>query len=136
MTREEIFRFIRENPFFFLATTRSGEPRVRGMELLRVDGAGIHFHTLTTGSLHKELIANPAVEMCFHCTSEARQLRVRGFVDLVEDPELRAVAAARRLSSAASVESDDDLLAVYRLAGGTARFRNPAADRSDPPVAF
>ena len=66
MNSGEILQFIKDRPVFYLATCVDNEPRVRVMRLYRADGDGIIFNTSSRKSLHKQLQANPAVELCFY----------------------------------------------------------------------
>jgi len=121
LEKEEIFDLIRTNPFFFLATLDSNQPRVRGMLAFRADTEGIVFHTLKTKDLHKQLIANPAVEACFYRPADICQVRVSGFVDLVEDRGLKDEMVDRYPFLGKVVRGNDlDSLAVYRLSNGSA----------------
>lgn len=121
MEKEKIFELIRSNPFFFLATLDSNQPRVRGMLAFRADSNGIVFHTLKTKDLHKQLIANPAVEVCFYRPEDNCQVRISGFVDLVEESALKDELIGSDSFLRKSLERDGwDTLAVYRLSNGSA----------------
>lgn len=89
MDQQQILELINRNPAFFLATVEDGEPRVRGMLLYRADENGIIFHTGVMKDVHRQMIANPAVELCFNDWQAQQQLRVRGTARLVEDPALK-----------------------------------------------
>jgi pyridoxamine 5'-phosphate oxidase len=89
MNREQIIELIGRNPVFHLATVEEGEPRVRGMLMYRADDQGILFHTGAQKELHRQLSANPAVELCFHDWQANVQVRVRGEARLVEDQALK-----------------------------------------------
>ena len=89
MGPNELLALINRNPAFFLATIEDGEPRVRGMLLYRADQQGIVFHTGTMKDLYRQLLANPAVELCFNDWQENIQVRVRGRAVLQNDPRLR-----------------------------------------------
>lgn len=87
MTKEEILKFINENPCFHLATVEGDQPRVRGMLLFRADENGLIFHTGTTKDVFKQALANPKAEMCFF--SNGTQIRVSGVLEQVDDEKLR-----------------------------------------------
>jgi uncharacterized pyridoxamine 5'-phosphate oxidase family protein len=89
MTKEEIFEFIRKNPVFGLATADDNKPHVRMMMLYRADENGIIFTTGENKDVHKQLLANPQVEMCFYGAGEQRQVRIEGTVEVLEDLELK-----------------------------------------------
>ncbi|HIJ72099.1 MAG TPA: pyridoxamine 5'-phosphate oxidase family protein [Planctomycetes bacterium] len=123
MTKNEIFKFINENPVFFLATCQGNEPRVRTMQVYQADSRGIIFNTCKTKSLHKQLMANPSVELCFYNELDNIQVRIRGKVQLVRDPKFKA-EAVRKNPAAESIILDDSPngLAVYRLVQGKVRL--------------
>jgi pyridoxamine 5'-phosphate oxidase len=89
MTKEEVFEFIKKNPVFALATAQDNKPHVRNMMLYRADENGIIFNTGENKDVHRQLTANPQVEMCFYNADEGRQLRVSGTVETLEDLELK-----------------------------------------------
>lgn len=95
MNREHILRFLNDNPVFFLATCHGGMPHVRTMRLLRADEHGIFFTTSRNKALHRQLRANPAVEMCFYSPGDGLQIRISGKVRLVSDPAFRTELASR-----------------------------------------
>ena len=66
MNKNEIFQFLNSNLVFHLATVEGGQPRVRGMWLYRADENGLIFHTGKDKDLHRQLTANPNVEMSFN----------------------------------------------------------------------
>lgn len=118
MERSELFALINRNPAFFLATVEEGEPRVRGMLLYRADEHGIIFHTGTMKDLHRQLLANPAVELCFNDWQQNIQVRVRGMAVLEDDPRLKEeiVNSPGREFLKPWVEAQGmDILAVYRV---------------------
>lgn len=89
MDRHEIQAIINANPAFFLATTEDGEPRVRGMLLYRADDEGIVFHTGAMKDVYRQLMANPAVELCFFDQQNMVQVRVDGTARRIEDLPLK-----------------------------------------------
>ncbi len=120
MERSELFALINRNPAFFLATVEDGEPRVRGMLLYRADERGIIFHTGTIKDLYRQLLANPAVELCFNDWQENVQVRVRGKAVLVNDLRLKEeiVNSPGREFLKPWVEKQGmDMLAVFRVEG-------------------
>ena len=88
MNKEEILDFMNENPDFFLATCEGNEPRVRGMRLYQANDGGISFNTCKDRSLHRQLMNNPSVELCFY-DGDCTQVRIRGRALLTEDPQYK-----------------------------------------------
>lgn len=122
MRNGEILQFIKDHSVFYLATCVDNEPRVRVMRLYRADGGGIIFNTSNRKSLHKQLQTNPAVELCFYDDREGTQVRVRGKVQLVEDPKVRNEMAENNPVMAAIIfSSNEETLAIYRLRQGRAK---------------
>lgn len=118
MNRHEILEIINSNPGFFLATVDGGHPRVRGMLLYRADEAGIVFHTGTMKDVHRQLLANPEVELCFFDPRKMIQVRVQGTARLIEDPALKQeiVESPGREFLKPWVESQGmDILSVFRV---------------------
>lgn len=87
MTEQEIYEFMNENVGFYLATTESDQPHVRGMMLFRADENGIIFHTASTKDVYNQIMNNPKVELCFY--GNGTQVRVTGVLDNVKDENLR-----------------------------------------------
>ena len=123
MNKSEIFAFLTANPVFHLATLDGDSPRVRGMLLYRADERGIVFHTGKMRDLHRQLTANPQVELSFNNGSEEdlTQIRISGTVELGEDLELKKDIVRDRDFLKPFVErAGYEPLAVYRLRNGTA----------------
>jgi pyridoxamine 5'-phosphate oxidase len=115
MTREEIIRFINENPACHLATAENGQPRVRGMLAYRADAAGVIFHTGTGKALAQQIRKNPQVEACFN--SKDTQVRVSGVAEIIEDLALKKEIVAARPFMQPWVEAHGyGLLVVFRIA--------------------
>ena len=76
MIKQDIYKFMRQNPVFCLATISDGNPRVRAMRLVEASEYGIVFSSSISSNLQKELEVNRDVEMCFH--DGETQIRVRG----------------------------------------------------------
>jgi uncharacterized pyridoxamine 5'-phosphate oxidase family protein len=89
MTKEEIIVFMNANPACHIATVENDQPRVRGVLLFKADEKGIIFHTAKFKDLHKQLIKNPDVEMCFNNFISNTQVRVRGKARLIDDLGLK-----------------------------------------------
>lgn len=120
MKREELIELINRNPVFHLATIEEGEPRVRGMLVYRADDRGILFHTGAMKDVHRQMIANPAVELCFHDWQSNVQVRVRGKAKLVDDQALREEivhSPGREFLKPWIETSGYSLMSVFRVEG-------------------
>jgi len=120
MDKHDILAIINSNPAFFLATVNDGEPHVRGMFLYRADQAGILFHTGGMKDVCRQLLGNPAVELCFFDPQKMVQVRVGGTAHLMEDIPLKEeiVNSPGREFLKPWVESQGlEVLAVFRVEG-------------------
>jgi len=120
MKREEIIELINKNPVFHLATVEEGEPRVRGMLAYRADEQGILFHTGAAKEVHRQMIANPTVELCFHDWQANIQVRVRGRAKPLDDLALKEeiVGSPGREFLKPWIEAKGyDLMSVFRVEG-------------------
>lgn len=115
MTREEIIRFLNQNPVCHLATVEDGKPRVRGMFMYRADEQGLLFHTGASKSIAKQIRAGAPVEACFN--SSDVQVRVAGVAEVVEDMALKKeILAARPFMQPWVAKHGYELLVVFRVA--------------------
>ncbi|MDR0334717.1 MAG: pyridoxamine 5'-phosphate oxidase family protein, partial [Methanomassiliicoccaceae archaeon] len=89
MNKNEIFELMAKNPVFFLATAEGSEPRVRGMMLYKADDSGIYFHTGPFKDVHKQMVKNPNVELCFYDAKQNIQLRVSGKAEVLNDDNIK-----------------------------------------------
>src|SRR5258708_14481643 len=76
-----------------------GLPDVRMVLLKHVDHEGFTFYTNLESAKGEELEGNPKAALCFHWKSLRRQVRVRGPVTRVTDPEADAYFATRAKDS-------------------------------------
>ncbi|MHC4154872.1 MAG: pyridoxamine 5'-phosphate oxidase family protein [Planctomycetota bacterium] len=121
MTREEVFKFIKENPVFSLASAEDNKPHVRIMMLYRADENGVIFNTGENKDVHRQLTANPQVEMCFYNAEQGRQVRISGTVEVLEDLELKKRVVADYPFLKEWVDREGyEVLIVYRLSKGKA----------------
>jgi len=124
MTRDEVVRRLRENTFGFLATAENGEPRVRGMMHYITRTGDIVFHTSSAKDVGRQLIEGAPVEYCVYDQKTGVQIRVRGIVVRMDDPELVNAMIADRpfLARALETEGAASSLVVARLARARATW--------------
>lgn len=114
MTRDDILRFLNQNPVCHLATMEDGRPRVRSLFMYRADEEGLLFHTGAAKSLSKQIQSGVPVEACFN--SSDVQVRVSGVADVVEDLELKKEIVAARPFMQPWVEKHGyELLVIFRI---------------------
>ena len=94
MDKKEILEFIAKNPMGCLGTIEDNKARVRGMETFRVDEKGLIFYTSKTKDVFKQIAKNPEVEVCYMAGST--QVRVRGKMEIIEDPALKKEIVEKR----------------------------------------
>jgi len=92
MNINDYISFASANPVCYLATCEGDQPRVRTVLLFFADKTGFYFGTLSPKDMSKQLHLNPKVEVCFynnpHNQAQAKQLRLTGTVEFVDDPKL------------------------------------------------
>jgi pyridoxamine 5'-phosphate oxidase len=88
MDKKEVLELLKANRHCHLATVDEGMPRVRALQIFRIDENGILIQTWKDKDVGKQLSRNPEVELCFNNFKEGIQIRVRGRVELVEDNAL------------------------------------------------
>ena len=121
MTKEQVFEFIRNNPVFALATAEDNKVHVRTIKVYRADERGIIFNTGENKDVHRQLQANPEVELCFFNIEEEKHIRITGSVEVVEDPSLKKEIGDDYHFLKKWVDSEGyDILVVYCLQGGKA----------------
>ncbi len=123
MNKNEIFSFLNANPVCHLATVEGEKPHVRAVLLYRADENGLLFHTGKMKDFHRQLSANPNVELSFNNgkLQDMVQVRVSGVAELVEDMELKKEIVQKREFLKPWVEqSGYEPLAVYRVKKGKA----------------
>ncbi len=121
MDKNEIFKFMRENPAMALATAEEDRPYVRIIMLYKADEEGIVFCTGENKDLNQQLRKNPMVEICFVDAKKEKQLRVSGTVEEIEDIELKKQVVRDWPFLKEWVDRERiDVLVLYRLAGGRA----------------
>ncbi len=120
MTKEDIYRFLEENPFFALATSDSNVPHVRTLRMHKADETGIYFMTGKFKDVYRQLSLNPVVELCF--SNRDFQVRVSGRVEnLDRDSDLKKeILEARPFMKEWIEKYGLKYMAVFRLAHGTA----------------
>jgi len=124
MNRDEIIRRLRESTFGFLATLENGEPRVRGMMHYITRAGDIVFHTSSAKDLSVQLIKGAAVEYCVFDQKAGVQIRVRGNIERLDDPEIVHALIADRpfLARALETAGSSSSLVVARIASPRATW--------------
>ncbi len=120
MNKEEIIRFLNDNPSFSLATSDGNIPHVRTLQLHKADESGIYFMVGKFKDVYRQLSINPYVELCFHRGNF--QVRISGQVEnLDKDIELKKEILSVRPFMTSWIEQVGlKYMAVFRIRYGKA----------------
>ena len=89
------------------------------MRVYRADENGVIFNTSTAKELHRQLLQNPCVELCFYDSRDGIQIRIRGDVELFKEEAIKNEIAEKMPSLKPMIFGQEKKsLAVYRLARG------------------
>lgn len=121
MTREQVLEFVKANPASFMATVDGGKPSVRAMHTALVEPVGLTFCTGVDKDVHRQLVANPSVELAYWDQKAGVQVRVRGEMQQLDDPDLkkRIVEEVFTFLKPVVEQFGYDVLSLFRLAKGT-----------------
>jgi pyridoxamine 5'-phosphate oxidase len=121
MTKAEILAALNANPTCHLATVEGNKPHVRGMGMYKADESGIYFQAWKIKDIHKQIVANPEVELCFN-TKDGKQIRISGRLEILEDLALKKEVEAKRAFMTPIIKERGgyDVVAMYRLKKGKA----------------
>jgi len=125
MNKNEILRFINNNPVFFLATCQGDEPRVRGMRIYQANDEGIFFNTSKDKNLYRQLKSNPSVEMCFF-DGDCTQIRIRGQAHLAGQEDYKEQMCQKTPQMRDFIM--DGGIAVFRLTQAKAKVWEMGSD--------
>jgi general stress protein 26 len=114
---------IRHAKFPMLATVDgSGQPRVRPISPVRVDGFTIYVANLRRYGKTRELSANPRCELCY-LDEQHDQVRITGNAEILTDPAaLHAIWEANPLLRRYLGTADNPELIIYRIRPTRVRF--------------
>jgi len=128
---------IRRAKFPFFATVdESGQPRVRPVSPVRVDGFTIYVANLRSYHKTKEIEANPKVELCYLDDSHD-QVRITGVAEILTDRALlEEIWTSNPLLRQYLGTPDNPELIIYRIRPERVRFmREWALTYHEVPVA-
>jgi general stress protein 26 len=110
-------------PFPFLATAGlDGQPRVRPVSALHIDGFTVYLANLKSYGKTSEIATNPKVELCF-LDAKHDQVRITGAAEVVTDrATLEAIWEGNPLLKGYVAAPDDAELVVYRVVPQQVRF--------------
>jgi uncharacterized pyridoxamine 5'-phosphate oxidase family protein len=121
MTKDQILALINKNPTCAIATIDGNKPHARMIMILHADQEGILFNTEKTKDLHRQIAANPEVELCFFDHTARVQVRVSGRMEEQRDAGTIALVLEKLPFLKPIVEArGTDSLAPYVLKHGRA----------------
>ena len=121
MDKKEVLEFLKACRHCHLATVDEGMPRVRAMQIFRIDVNGILIQTWKDKDVGKQLSRNPEVELCFNNFSEGIQMRVRGRIELVDDSALKEQKLRERPNFQKYIDAGHEMV-FYCLRNGLAHI--------------
>jgi general stress protein 26 len=113
---------VRSARFPQLATVDDGQPRVRPVSPVRVDGFTIYVANLRSYHKTGEIAANPRVELCY-LDEGHNQVRITGVAEVLSDrPLLREIWDSNPLLRNYLGTIDNPELVIYRIKPGRVRY--------------
>lgn len=89
MELDEYIKFANDNPTSYFATVEGDQPRVRALLMWYADKSGLYYSVPSMKDVHKQLKANPKVEVCFYNPKSNRMMRVTGQAKFLNDYDLK-----------------------------------------------
>ena len=118
MTKAEILTLIKANPTAYMATVEGRKPHVRAMGIYEADESGIIIQTWTIKDIHKQILKNPEVELCFNDLKSGTQVRISGKAEIINDLDFKKKVVEKRAFMRPTVEEKGwDVVALYRIKG-------------------
>ncbi len=127
MDFEECIQFANENPVCYVATVDGDKPHVRTFLMWFADERGFYFETLSPKEVSEQIKTNPNVEICFYSHGadlvEAKQMRVAGKAEMVDDPVLvEKIREERAFLSDLAGQNVGPYMEVFRIHEGDVHF--------------
>jgi pyridoxamine 5'-phosphate oxidase len=124
---QEYIDFANSHPVCFLSTMDGDQPRVRTVLLVMADETGFYFDLLKPKRMVKQIMLNPKAEVCFYNNAPdlllAKQMRVTGVMELVEDEVLiQKVASERSFLDGLAGQPTAPMTRIFRLCHGEVFF--------------
>lgn len=108
--------------FPFLATDDVGQPRVRPVSPVRVEGFTVYVANLRAYGKTREIAANPQVELCY-LDAEHDQVRITGTAEILTNrPLMEEIWASNPLLRRYLGSIDNPELIIYRIQPTRVRF--------------
>ena len=85
---DEVYKFLKENPIFYVATMDGDQPRVRPFGVVALFEGKLYLQTGNVKPVFKQMTANPKIELCTMGKDGKTWLRVAA--EVVLDPRVEA----------------------------------------------
>lgn len=118
---ESVYKFLKENPTFFLATLEGNEPRVRPLGFSMIHDGRLCFCTNRKKDMFRQMQANPQVEIC-GMSNDGRWMRVKGSVVFDTTREAKEAALNHTPFLRNMYSEDDGIFEIFGLEHGVATF--------------
>jgi pyridoxamine 5'-phosphate oxidase len=124
---QDCIDFANSNPVCFIATADGDQPRVRTVRMVCADESGFYYCLLSPKKVCTQLRANAKAEVCYYNNApgitEARQMRITGLAERVDDPPLIKRAAQERAGlEQITGEPVEPNIEIWRISHGDAHF--------------
>ncbi|WP_425060183.1 hypothetical protein SCACP_08520 [Sporomusa carbonis] len=119
----EVLKFLKENPIFYLATVDGDIPKVRPFGFVMDFEGKLHFCTNNQKDVYKQLKANPHFEVCTTSqTGEWLRLKGKAVFNTSKQTKQAALDAMPRLANMYSV--DDSIFELFYIENAEATFQD------------
>ena len=125
---EKIYEFLKNCETYYLATSDSGQPRVRPFGTIDLFGGKLYIQTGHVKPVYQQMIANPKIEICAFCPSSGTWLRVTATAVRDDRREARAAVLAEYPSLQDRYSPDDGNCEVFYLKDAAAVFSSFTAE--------
>lgn len=123
MSKDEVFKFVQENPVCFIATMDGDQPRVRGFLTVLFNDGNLYFTTGTMKNVYAQLSKNPKIELCYCSRDFRKMLRIAGKIEIIDDREKKQqLLNERDYLKSFGGKVDDPRFILLRLSHGKAHF--------------
>lgn len=119
---EEVLKFLKENPTYYLATLDGDQPRVRPFGTIALFEGKLYFQTGHVKDVYRQLMDHPKVEICTFCPQSGTWLRLSGTAVRDDRLEARKAVLAEYPSLQDKYAPDDGNCEVFYLKDASATF--------------